>query len=108
MAVQVIQVYLEWTNQSLPSPQRQLIGFERVFIPVGQGVTSHYDVTLEQISVWDDRSSSFVTLKGKWFHCGLCSLILYFESFGDGFVAGPQIWNSLSGEVTSSEFSTVS
>jgi hypothetical protein len=62
--LQVVQVYVEWTNKSLPSPQRQLVGFERVFIPVGQGVTAHFDVSLEQIAVWNDHPPSFVTLQG--------------------------------------------
>jgi Fibronectin type III-like domain len=64
MYIQVIQVYVEWTNKSLPAPHRQLVGFERVFIPVGQGVTAHFEVTLEQIAVWNDQPPSFVTLRG--------------------------------------------
>ena len=60
-----MQIYVEWTNKSLPSPRRQLVGFERVFIPVGEGVTSHFDVTLEQIAVWNDQPPSFVTLPGS-------------------------------------------
>jgi beta-glucosidase len=63
---EVIQVYVTWGNKSLPSPNIQLIDFERFFIPVKQGITGHFQVPLERLAVWSDDPPGYVTLKGDY------------------------------------------
>lgn len=65
MTLQVVQVYVSWSNVSLPTPKRQLVAFERVFIRKGNGVTVSFKVSLEQLAVWRDYPPGFVNLKGK-------------------------------------------
>ncbi|CAG5114562.1 unnamed protein product [Candidula unifasciata] len=47
-ADEVIQCYLEWGNQSLPVPQRQLVYFNRVHIPAGQKIQHSFHI------LWDN------------------------------------------------------
>jgi len=63
---EVVQVYVEWMNTSLPSPIRQLIAFDRYFIPVGQGITAHFLIPLDRLSVWNDAPPGYVTLRGDY------------------------------------------
>lgn len=63
---EVVQVYVQWSNLSLPSPRLQLVSFGRFLIKNGFGVTAHFEVPLERLAVWSDRPPGFVTLKGAY------------------------------------------
>lgn len=63
---EVVQVYVASSNRSLPAvPQRQLVGFQRVFIPNGKGASLRFTITVEQISTWNDKQR-FVVLQGSY------------------------------------------
>ena len=65
MALQVVQIYMQWDNTSLPSPKLQLVGFKRVFVPASQKVTVDFTVTGQQMELWFDNISAFNVVPGK-------------------------------------------
>jgi hypothetical protein len=69
--VQVVQVYVTWPHTSLPTPKIQLVAFGRYFIGAGRGVSCEFRVSLEQLAVWDDTTSSYTTVQGTLLLC-LC------------------------------------
>jgi beta-glucosidase len=63
---EVVQVYVEWMNKSLPSPNRQLVAFDRFFVPSQTGITAHFELPLERFAVWNDSPPGYVTLLGDY------------------------------------------
>ena len=46
---------MAWGNSSLPTPQLQLVGFERIALEKEQEDTVKFVITAEQMAVWDDK-----------------------------------------------------
>jgi beta-glucosidase len=63
---EVVQLYVAWTNPSLPAPRLQLVAFERFAINAGAQRDLYFLITLEQIAVWRDDPAGFVTLAGDY------------------------------------------
>jgi hypothetical protein len=57
--VQVVQVYLSWGNVTVPVPQLQLVGFQRVSLNSGHSVKCVFTITAEQMGVWQDDVTGF-------------------------------------------------
>jgi beta-glucosidase len=53
-ADEVVQVYLEWTNASIPVPKLQLVAFYRVFLKAGEHRVLDLVVGAERMSVWQE------------------------------------------------------
>ena len=53
--MQVVQVYLEWTNATIPVPKLQLVAYQRVLVNVGQLQVVDLTIDPERMSVWDDQ-----------------------------------------------------
>ena len=55
MYLQVVQIYLSWSNASVPVPKRTLVAFDRIHVKAGQ--TGHVVSTLEaqKMAVWHDQ-----------------------------------------------------
>ncbi|KAG8451444.1 hypothetical protein GDO86_003597 [Hymenochirus boettgeri] len=51
---EVVQVYMSWSDASVPVPDRQLVGTERVNVPVGNSVKVSFSVLPMQRAVWTD------------------------------------------------------
>ncbi|KAM9320137.1 uncharacterized protein PAF06_004614 [Gastrophryne carolinensis] len=52
---EVVQVYMSWSSASVPVPQWQLVGIQRVTIPAGKSVTVMMAVLPRQRAVWTDH-----------------------------------------------------
>jgi len=63
---EVVQVYVKWNNQVLPTPRLQLVGVERYEITVGQVQTAVFQVQLDQLAVWNDDPAGLVVLPGLY------------------------------------------
>ena len=66
VALQVIQVYVTWMNKTLPSPNIQLIAFNRYFVLRGETVVGSFKVPLGRLAVWNDSPAGFTILKGNF------------------------------------------
>jgi beta-glucosidase len=63
---EVIQVYVTWMNKTLPSPNIQLIAFNRYFVLRGETVVGSFKVPLGRLAVWNDSPAGFNILKGEY------------------------------------------
>ncbi|CAI9602568.1 unnamed protein product [Staurois parvus] len=55
MGVEVVQVYMSWWTASVPVPHWQLVGVQRVTIPVGSSVKVSIKILPRQRAVWTDN-----------------------------------------------------
>ena len=62
-SLQVVQVYVEWMNRSLPTPVRQLVAFERISIDAGDTEKLTLLFPTNTLNVWDDEDG-YVLLTG--------------------------------------------
>ncbi|XP_050390165.1 uncharacterized protein LOC126809581 [Patella vulgata] len=53
---EVVQVYISWLQSSTPSPQLQLVWFDRVTIGGNGQMTVHFSVTSKQMALWIDNT----------------------------------------------------
>jgi len=67
---QVVQVYLEWTNATIPVPKIQLVSFRRVQIKAGEHRVVDLEVSADRMAVWEDN-------KGWTFISGMRVSILH-------------------------------
>ncbi|KAK7100470.1 uncharacterized protein [Littorina saxatilis] len=54
-ADEVVQVYIDWRNSSLPAPKLQLVWFDRVTTGPGQVVTVNFTVKSSTMALWMDN-----------------------------------------------------
>ncbi|KAK7088568.1 uncharacterized protein [Littorina saxatilis] len=54
-ADEVVQVYIDWKNSSLPAPRLQLVWFDRVTIPGGLNATVSFAVKASSMALWMDN-----------------------------------------------------
>ncbi|XP_053313159.1 uncharacterized protein LOC128474786 [Spea bombifrons] len=52
---EVVQLYISWSDASVPVPRLQLVGIKRILVPVGQYVKLYFSVQPEQRAVWTDK-----------------------------------------------------
>ena len=57
--VQVVQVYMSWSNVSVPVPKLQLVGFQRVSLNNGNTVKCVFTITAKQMAIWVDDNKGF-------------------------------------------------
>jgi beta-glucosidase len=62
-AQEVVQLYLEWTNATIPVPKIQLVGYRRVYIRANQHLLLDFVVPPERMAVWAD-DVGWVYVKG--------------------------------------------
>ena len=62
---EVAQLYLS-SNLSVPMPVKQLRGFKRVKIPVGQTTTVDFRLTPEELSYWSDTHNHYYVEPGTY------------------------------------------
>jgi Fibronectin type III-like domain/Glycosyl hydrolase family 3 C-terminal domain len=63
----VPQIYLGFPqSHRLPTPPRQLRGFDKVFSDAGETTTSEFELLRRDISLWDTESQTWVVLPGKY------------------------------------------
>ena len=60
----LIQVYMSWTNVSVPVPRLQLAGFTRISLKNGASQTLRFTIKGEQMAVWMDDNSGFGVPRG--------------------------------------------
>ena len=65
---QVVQVYMSFTNTSVPIPERQLVGFSRESLAKGEDRSVSFDISGEQMSVWMSDSTGWGILTGRYIH----------------------------------------
>ena len=46
---------MAWGNSTVPTPQLQLVGFERIALEKKQEDTVKFQISAEQMAVWDDK-----------------------------------------------------
>lgn len=49
---EVVQVYLSWSDSTLPSPKRQLVWFDRVFLLAGNSLDISFRVAARSMALW--------------------------------------------------------
>ncbi|XP_067675250.1 uncharacterized protein [Haliotis asinina] len=54
-AEEVIQVYISWSNATVTVPQRQLVAFDRVFVPRGEQTRWDFTISAETMAVWTEQ-----------------------------------------------------
>ncbi|CAH2221934.1 probable beta-D-xylosidase 5 [Pelobates cultripes] len=52
---EVAQVYISWSNASVPVPRWQLVGIQRIAVPLDSAVKIFFSVRPEQRAVWTDQ-----------------------------------------------------
>ncbi|KAM4700600.1 uncharacterized protein O3C94_001691 isoform 2-T2 [Discoglossus pictus] len=52
---EVVQLYMSWSEASVPVPGWQLVGTQRVSIPVGNTMKIYFSVLPQQRAVWTDQ-----------------------------------------------------
>ena len=57
--IQVVQIYMSWTNASVPVPKLQLCGFQRQLLKVKDTAAFSFVVTPEQMAVWISNAEGF-------------------------------------------------
>lgn len=63
----VAQLYLGFPDSmELPTPPRQLRGFEKISLAAGETTTVEFDLHRRDISLWDTVSQSWVVLPGEY------------------------------------------
>ena len=67
MNLQVVQLYMKWPKTSVPVPQIQLVGFERVPVRVNVEQTVHFSIQPHQLAVWWDDKTGWQTPSGREF-----------------------------------------
>jgi beta-glucosidase len=63
---EVIQIYVSDPVSALRRPKRELKGFKKVFLQVGQTKNVELDLDKMAFSYWDDREHSWVVEKGEF------------------------------------------
>lgn len=58
-ADEVVQIYMSWTNASVPVPKLQLSGFQRQLLKVKVTATFTFVITSEQLAVWISNAEGF-------------------------------------------------
>jgi beta-glucosidase len=61
-APEVVQLYLGIPN----APVKQLRGFDKVALEVGESATVHFELTRRDLSIWDTVQQSWVLQSGKY------------------------------------------
>ena len=67
--LQVVQVYVSWSNHSVPVPKLQLVAFKRVRIAAGQTAALMFTIVPEQLRVWMDDTTGWGHLSGTEVSC---------------------------------------
>lgn len=65
-ASEVVQLYIADLSSSLPRPQKELKGFEKVALQPGERATVTFTVDSSALSYYDDRRGEWVAEKGEF------------------------------------------
>ncbi len=63
---EVVQVYASSLDNRLPMPDKQLVAFDKVFIPAGEKTTVKLDIDTQQLAYYNTASSSMVVDGGRY------------------------------------------
>ncbi len=62
---EVVQLYVQYPDSKVLRPERQLRGFRRVHIPVGETVTVTFPVEAEDLAWWDETRHGWALESGR-------------------------------------------
>jgi beta-glucosidase len=63
---EVVQLYIHGPDPSVPVPIKQLRGFQRIAIPVGQAKTVNLSIKIADLAYWKEDISQFVVQPGPY------------------------------------------
>ncbi|AUC21060.1 beta-glucosidase [Polaribacter sejongensis] len=63
---EVVQLYVNDVKSSVKRPIKQLIGFDRVSLKVGEAKTISFEVSKDKLMFWDEESDQWVFEAGKF------------------------------------------
>lgn len=63
---EVVQLYISDTESSLPRPIKELKGFEKVYLKVGEEKTVTFSIAKEDLSYFDDKKHQWVAEPGSF------------------------------------------
>jgi len=71
---EVVQLYIQDVEASLPRPVKELKGFEKVYLEPGESATVEFEISADALKFYDDNASSWKTEKGDFVaHIGSAS-----------------------------------
>lgn len=62
----VVQLYVRDTKSSVQRPIKQLVGFERVSLKMGETKTVEFEVPFDKLMFWDEKTSDWKFEKGAF------------------------------------------
>ena len=74
--LKVVQVYVAWTNVTVPVSRWTLVGFSRITLPLYHPQQLSFTITPRQMSVWLDDNVGFHVLQGNYCSLVKCALLL--------------------------------
>ncbi|MDP4284872.1 MAG: glycoside hydrolase family 3 C-terminal domain-containing protein [Bacteroidota bacterium] len=63
---EVTQVYVKLPDLDIPTPIKQLKGFDRVYVLHGKTVSVQVEIEKSQLNYWDEKQDKFITPKGTY------------------------------------------
>ena len=63
---EVVQLYVNDVKSSVKRPIKQLVGFDRVSLKVGEAKTISFEVSKDKLMFWDEESNQWVFEAGKF------------------------------------------
>lgn len=63
---EVVQLYVKDVKSSVKRPLKQLVGFERISLKMGESKSLTFEVPYEQLMYWDDKSHDWRFEKGNF------------------------------------------
>ncbi|MDN3620778.1 glycoside hydrolase family 3 C-terminal domain-containing protein [Polaribacter undariae] len=63
---EVVQLYVNDVKSSVKRPIKQLVGFDRVSLKVGEAKTISFEVSKDKLMFWDEESDQWVFEAGKF------------------------------------------
>ena len=63
---EVVQLYVKDVKSSVKRPLKQLVGFERISLEIGESKSVSFEVPIEQLKYWDENCSAWHFEKGNF------------------------------------------
>ena len=62
----MVQLYVKDLKSSVQRPLKQLVGFKRIPLNIGESKTISFEVPMKDLMFWDDSCHDWVLEKGKY------------------------------------------
>jgi beta-glucosidase len=63
---EVVQLYIKDEKSSLPRPEKELKGFEKIFLKAGEEKTVTFSINAGMLAFYDDKQAEWITESGKF------------------------------------------